>query len=131
MTTPIIAPSLCKLFNKSLRLGSVPEDWKPANVVPVHKKGNKGQTENYRPISLLSNRFESFTYSADEHQISPNPNYKQLHKHGFLCGKSCVTNLLEVLDYIGRILENGGQIDTTYLDMCPKTRTRRQFKIIK
>ena len=79
VTAPIIVPSLRKLFNKSLRLGSVPEEWKPANVVPVHKKGNKGQTENYRPISLLSNRFESpGTYSAGEHQISTNPNYKQL-----------------------------------------------------
>ena len=38
-------------------------------------------------------------------------------QHGFLQGKSCVTNLLEVLDYIGRILDNGGQVDTIYLDM--------------
>ena len=26
---------------------------KKANVVPVHKKGNKQSLENYRPISLL------------------------------------------------------------------------------
>ena len=38
VTAPIIAPSLSKLFNKSLRLGSIPEEWKLANVVPLHKK---------------------------------------------------------------------------------------------
>jgi hypothetical protein len=41
-------------------------------------------------------------------------------QHGFLRGKSCVTNLLEAIDYIGRILDNGdygGQVDTIYLDM--------------
>ena len=51
-TSSVITP-LCKLFNKSLQLGKVPRDWKLANVVPVYKKGNKEQTENYRPISLL------------------------------------------------------------------------------
>ena len=49
-----IAPSLCDLFNKSLRTGVVPQDWKLANVVPVYKKEDKEHVENYRPISLLS-----------------------------------------------------------------------------
>ncbi|CAB4030809.1 Hypothetical predicted protein [Paramuricea clavata] len=33
-TSAQIAPSLCSLFNKSLRIGVVPDDWKLANVVP-------------------------------------------------------------------------------------------------
>ncbi len=37
-TAAIVAPSLCKLFNKSLQHGIVPRDWKLANVVPVYKK---------------------------------------------------------------------------------------------
>ena len=52
-TASVIAPSLCKIYNKSLQLGSLPRDWKLANVVSVHKKGAKGHVENYRPISLL------------------------------------------------------------------------------
>ncbi|CAB4000594.1 Hypothetical predicted protein [Paramuricea clavata] len=39
------------------------------------------------------------------------------HQHGFLQGKSCVTNLLEALDYIGACLDKGGQVDMVYLDM--------------
>jgi hypothetical protein len=42
------------LFNKSLRIGVVPFDWKLANVVPAHKKGDQEFVENHRPISLLS-----------------------------------------------------------------------------
>ena len=49
-----IAPSLCALFNKSLRSGTIPDDWKLATIVPVHKRGEKSHVENYRSISLLS-----------------------------------------------------------------------------
>ena len=49
-----ISPSICALFNKSLRAGMVPDEWKLANIVPVYKKGDREHVENYRPISLLS-----------------------------------------------------------------------------
>ena len=53
-TASVIAPSLCKLLNKSLSTGSFPQNWKEANVVPVFKKDEVECTENYRPSSLLS-----------------------------------------------------------------------------
>lgn len=49
-----IAPSLTLLFNRSLSCGEIPDEWKLANIVPVHKKGDKSHVENYRPIPLLS-----------------------------------------------------------------------------
>ena len=49
-----IAPSMTALFNKSLSLGKVPQEWREANVVPIPKKGNIHEVSNYRPISLLS-----------------------------------------------------------------------------
>ncbi|KAL9962114.1 hypothetical protein ACROYT_G031188 [Oculina patagonica] len=48
-----IAPSLCALFNHSLRTGRFPSEWKSADVTPVHKKDLLEPAENYRPISLL------------------------------------------------------------------------------
>ena len=49
-----IAPSLRVLFNKSLNIGVLPDEWKLANVVPAHKHSEKSYVEHYRPISLLS-----------------------------------------------------------------------------
>lgn len=49
----VIAPSLCKLFNKPLNTRTVPQGWKEFNMVPVFKKGEAEYTENYRPIFLL------------------------------------------------------------------------------
>ena len=34
--------------------GEIPDIWKLANVVPMHKKGSKSEVSNYRPISLTS-----------------------------------------------------------------------------
>ena len=77
----------------------------------------KGETENYRSISLLS-----IVLKVLERIVLTNIKYHLIQiinncQHGFLRGKSCVTNLLEVLDYIGKILDNGGQVNTIYLDM--------------
>ena len=44
---------LYNLFNQSMSSGQLPRDWVTANIVPVHKKGNKGFTSNYRPISYF------------------------------------------------------------------------------
>ena len=49
-----LAPSLTRLFNYSLSRGTLPIDWKTANVVPVFKSGEQTAIDNYRPVSLTS-----------------------------------------------------------------------------
>ena len=39
-----------------------------------------------------------------------------LRQHGFVHGRSCATNLLEVLDDWTKILDDGGTVDAIYLD---------------
>ena len=49
--------SICKplqlIFSQCIDTGSFPLEWKKANVIPVHKKGDKQCQKNYRPVSLL------------------------------------------------------------------------------
>ena len=49
-----LAPSISQLFNFSLNHGKLPSVWKSANVVPIHKSGERTLAENYRPVSLTS-----------------------------------------------------------------------------
>ena len=50
----LIAPSLCHIFNYSLKTGTIPNEWKIGKVCPIFKgKGANDQTNNYRPITVL------------------------------------------------------------------------------
>ena len=49
-----LADKLARIFTKSLREGVIPKGWRLANVVALHKKGDKTNVGNYRPISLTS-----------------------------------------------------------------------------
>ena len=39
-------------------------------------------------------------------------------QHGFIKGKSCVTQLLEFLEDITQAIDNGDDVDIIYLDFC-------------
>ena len=43
-----IALILALIYNELLAQGTVPDDWRQANVAPVFKKGEKYDTTNYR-----------------------------------------------------------------------------------
>ena len=49
-----IAELLSIIFERSWRMGEMPEDWMIANVTPVFKKGKKEDPGNCRPVSLIS-----------------------------------------------------------------------------
>ena len=49
-----LAGPVAMLFRQSLSEGTVPIDWRSANVTPIFKKGSRQQVENYRPVSLTS-----------------------------------------------------------------------------
>ena len=41
------------IFKQSTEAGVFPSEWKKANIVPTHKKGDKQALKNFRPVSLL------------------------------------------------------------------------------
>ena len=105
------------LFNKSLRLSIFPEDWKLGNMAPIFTKGKRDFVEIYPRISLLpviSKVLERCVLAGQRNHISHLISREQ---HGFLAGRSCVTQLTSVLHYTHGQLDAGKQIDIIYLDM--------------
>ena len=94
------ADALCEflssMFAKSLTNAQLPEDWRTAVVVPLHKKGSKKLVENFRPVSLTSivcKLLESVVRDAILNHMETN-NLFNVTQHGFRSKRSCVTQLL-------------------------------------
>ena len=111
-----IAPSLTALFNKSLSLGKVPQEWKEANVVPVPKRGDLRELTNYRPISLLSLISKTLEQVVNMHVSDfVRPPLKK-SQHGFYRKRSRTTQLLSVFHDVGKPLDCDNEADMIYLD---------------
>ena len=110
-----LTPSLCALFNLSLAEGKLPTEWKDSLVVLVHKKGKKEDVTNYRSISLLcvvSKVLERCIFKHFEESLCP---LFANARHGFLQGRSTVTQLLAFYHGISRSLHKGLQSHIVYL----------------
>ncbi|CAG2209440.1 unnamed protein product [Mytilus edulis] len=106
------------IFNKSIIEGKVPDDWKNAIVSPIFKKGQKLKPGNYRPVSLTSvvcKICESIIRDNIMKFILTN-NLHTSSQYGFRPGRSCVTQLLEVLDEWSELIDSGFPLDSIFLD---------------
>ena len=113
-----LAKPITMLFERSLKSGQLPNDWKIAHVTPIYKKGNKAAVNNYRPVSLtcvICKTMEKIVREQILQHLSKN-NIISPHQHGFVPGRSCMTQLLESMDDWTSILEEGGSVDVIYTD---------------
>jgi hypothetical protein len=111
---------LTVLFRKSLDTGCVPNDWRLANVSPIHKKGSRNKSENYRPVSLTSQIcriFESIMRDTIVKHLESNALINET-QHGFRGRRSCLTNLLVFMDKLTRAIDEGYDLDVVYLDFA-------------
>ena len=95
-----LAYPLSILFKNSYNTGSIPQEWKTANVIPVHKKGSKDDVENYRPISLTCLIMKTFERILKEELLAKTNHLLDSHQHGFLKQKSCTINMIVFTDNI-------------------------------
>jgi len=114
----VISVTVAELFNKSLKSGEVPQDWKMANVTAVHKKGKKSSPSNYRPVSLTVNLCKIFESIMRDSIIEHLEKHKLISgsQHGFVRNRSCLTNLLSFMEEITKYLDSGYPVDILYLD---------------
>ena len=113
-----LALPLSFLFNKTFEVGTIPTEWMHANAIAIFKKGTKSDPGNYRPVSLTSvtcKVFESVIRDVLVDHMLNNKLYTDC-QHGFRTHRSCITQLLQVMEDFSSLLDKGECIDTIYLD---------------
>ena len=109
------------IFSNILESSIYPDQWKLANVTPIHKKGSKQLVSNYRPISLLpicGKIFEKlifdslYTYLTHHQLITKN-------QSGFRSGDSTTNQLLFLVNEIHEAFENPNSLEvrSVFLDI--------------
>ena len=108
------------IFNKSPATGIIHADWKSANVTAFHKKGNRQEPGNYRPISFTSvicKTMERLIKSKIITHLEGN-NLISDSQRGFRNKCSCLTSLLDFLACVIDTYDAGNNkaVDLIYLD---------------
>ena len=116
----VLSIPLAIIYRKCLEEKTVPKDWKLANITPIFKKNNKSDPGNYRPISLtciLCKVMEGIVRDAIILHLVENKLVNS-SQHGFMSGRSCLTNLLEFLETLTDLVDQGHSVDIVYLDFA-------------
>jgi hypothetical protein len=114
-----IATPLAHIFNLSLGTGIFPSKLKQCRVVPIFKAGSNTECDNYRPISLLSSISKVLEKIVAEKLVNhlTSNDLLYIHQYGFLPKKSTEHNLLHVIDYISKSLNDGNYCIGVFLDL--------------
>ena len=107
------------IFKTCLNTGKFPFEWKKDNVAPVHKKDDKQNVKNYRPVSLLpicGKICERLIYKVmydfptEKDLLSPS-------QSGSRSGDSCVNQLLSINHEILNAFDKGLEVRGIFLDI--------------
>ena len=91
---------------------------KNAFIIPIFKSGSRQDPSNYRPVSLTSHLTKTFERILRKCIVAHLEVKNKLNnaQHGFRSKRSCLTQLIQHYDDVLKILENGDNCDSIYLD---------------
>ena len=129
---PSILTPMTFIFNATLELQIVPNQWKSSVVVPIFKKGDRRIPNNYRPISLtscFSRIFETVIHGRILQHLESN-SLISLSQYGFLPNRSSATQLISCFDDWIKGYLNKTCINIVYTDIAKAFDTVSHAKLI-
>ncbi len=113
--------TLADLCNKIYKERKIPQQWKVAKIIPLHKRGDIHKIENYRPISNLctmSKIFEKLILRRIwEISKIEGIDLTGETQHGFKPGRSTITAAMSLQSIISRSLDENKYVAVASLDL--------------
>ena len=106
------------LFKLIYNTGILLLEWKSANILPIHKKGDKALVSNYRLISLICITAKIMECIIQKELLDKCSEKLNPIQHGFLPKRSCYTNLINLTDDIAFNLYKDIGTDIIYFDFA-------------
>ena len=118
LSAPYVVDSLTYLFNLCLSQNYFPKLFKHAKVIPLFKKGDINDCNNYRPISLLSSISKPLERHIHSHFSSFIEKHQLFHTHqsGFRKLHSCETALCRITDSWLSEINNRKAVGVIFID---------------
>ena len=114
-----LSKPLAELINLSLNQGKFPTILKIAEVIPIHKRGDKSECDNYRLISLISNIskliektvYQKFYSFLEKEQLLFEGQF------GFRNNRSTTDALIDITEMIRDVCDKGLYACGAFLDL--------------
>ena len=109
---------LSKIFQYSVDIGKVPNEWRHAHVIPVFKKGRRADPLNYRPISMtcIASKILEHIICHDVNNFLDVNNILVDCQHGFRKRHGCDTQLLTTVTDLIASYDSNTPVDLAVLD---------------
>lgn len=118
--SPFITNPLTKIINKCFEEGVCPRHFKQAEIIPIYKSGDKFESTNYRPISLIPNLAKIFEKAVKCRLNSFFKKYNIINKEqfGFVEKKSTTDALGSITEHIYNNLDKSKPTIAIFLDLA-------------
>ena len=83
--------------------GDIPEEWRTAIVIPIHKKGDRNEPDNYRGISLLNTEYKIYSKIIAKRLTAVAEVIILEEQNGFRKGGSCMDCIFSASQIIEKI----------------------------
>ncbi|GAB0188205.1 mitochondrial enolase superfamily member 1 [Grus japonensis] len=106
----MLTKPLSIIYQQSWLNREVPVDWRLAKGTSIYKKG-----QSVSLTSVPGKIMEQIILSAITRHIQDNQVIRP-SQHGFMKGRSCLTNLISFCDKVTHLVDEGKAVDVVYLD---------------
>lgn len=106
-----------QLIRKSWTENRIPEEWEENIIIPLYKKGNKSNCENYRAICLTSTLYKMYTKIIEGRLRGEMEGKMEKEQAAYMKGKQTQDHISIVRKIIERAKEQGKELCIAFVDL--------------